>query len=316
MKRPTVLAEPAMSRPEPDPPRPSPEDSPTPARSYAGRSIALASRHGKERAFGPPVMRWCDARLVVPPDLPTDRLGTFTGEVERPGPAEVVVREKARMGAVASGLRLAIATEASFGPDPAAPFIAAHHELALLLDLDTGVEIVEEIVSHKTNLAHAVLESADETMVLERFLATARFPTHGLIVRPAGAVRPGTVERDVLDRDGLSAAIDRARERSPDGRVHLETDMRAHRNPSRMEVLGELADRLMRRVATPCPACGSLGFGRVRAIPGLPCSWCGTPTFRMRATVDGCPGCGEEIERPRSDGATQADPGSCPRCNP
>lgn len=295
---------------DPAPPRP-----PGPAR-YAGRRVALATRHGKERAIRPAVTRHLGATLVVPPDLPTDALGTFTGEVERPGSAEAVVRAKARMGADAAGLSLAIATEASFGPDPFVPFVAAHHETAIFLDLEAGIEVEEALVRHDTNLRHIDLADDPPPADLDAFLEAARFPSHGLIVRPAGPVVVDGVTRDVLDRAALAAAIERARRRSRDGLVRIETDMRAHRNPARMAGLAELAERLLARVATGCPACGRPGFGRMRVETGLPCAWCGTPTDRIREVIEGCAGCGLERRRPRTDGATTADPGACPTCNP
>ena len=51
----------------------------------AGRAIALASRHGKERAIAPVLKERLDLSIIVPEHLDTDALGTFTGEVDRPG---------------------------------------------------------------------------------------------------------------------------------------------------------------------------------------------------------------------------------------
>src|SRR5690242_3589602 len=51
---------------------------------YAGQRIGLATMHGKELAPAPPFRRVLRAEVVVAPQLDTDELGTFTGEVPRP----------------------------------------------------------------------------------------------------------------------------------------------------------------------------------------------------------------------------------------
>lgn len=54
--------------------------------------------------------------------------------------------------------------------------------------------------------------------------------------------------------------------------------MRAHHNPTRMQVIEELADKLAQRLMTPCPACDMPGFGIVDIERGLPCRLCHLPT--------------------------------------
>ena len=54
------------------------------AERFSGRTLAVATRHGKERAIAPPFLEGLPlAQVVVVPDLDTDRFGTFSGEVER-----------------------------------------------------------------------------------------------------------------------------------------------------------------------------------------------------------------------------------------
>ena len=72
---------------------------------------------------------------------------------------------------------------------------------------------------------------------------------------------------------------------------------------------------LVRRLASPCPACQRPGFDRVRRIPGRPCSDCGAPTELALSWVYGCQGCGLQETR-QAPGDPWADPGSCPSCNP
>lgn len=282
-------------------------------RPYAGRRIALATKHGKEAALAGPIRARLGAVLVVPPALDTDVLGTFTGEVERVGDSLAVARTKAALGMAATGLSAGLATEGSFGPHPTVPFIAAHHELVLFVDRERGIEVAEEVVRLDSNFAHAVVASIDE---LDGFLAHVGFADQGLIVRPSGPPRRGSIEKGIHDRAGLAAAVERAAAAAPDHLAHVETDMRANHNPARLRVLADVADRLAERLATPCPACGSPGWGRIDTVFGLPCEACGTATDRVLAEIEGCPACPERRQRPRRDGRRTADQGHCPWCNP
>jgi hypothetical protein len=51
---------------------------------YSGGTAILTTKHGKERAIGPALTAAVGLR-VLPVSADTDALGTFTGEVERPG---------------------------------------------------------------------------------------------------------------------------------------------------------------------------------------------------------------------------------------
>jgi len=62
----------------------------------------------------------------------------------------------------------------------------------------------------------------------------------------------------------LAELIERCRLADPDGRVWLETDMRAHCNPTRMRSIRRLGIALVRRLQTPCSECGSPGLGADR----------------------------------------------------
>ncbi|HMA46735.1 MAG TPA: DUF6671 family protein, partial [Frankiaceae bacterium] len=120
---------------------------------------------------------------------------------------------------------------------------------------------------------------------------------------PAGGA---PVEKGIRDRGALARAVGRAVHSSAGGQAVVETDLRAHQNPTRMEVIAEVARRLARRLGTPCPACGVPGFGAVEAGPGLPCTACGTPSERVRADVLGCVRCAFRLVRQSPGSATPA----------
>ena len=286
------------------------------AGAYAHRRVCLTTRHGKQSALARPFRAGLGAFLLVS-DGDTDQLGTFSGEVERPCDALTTCRRKAELGLAQSGLNLGLASEGSFGPHPAVPFLPAGQELLLFLDPDRGLEVVEQRLELRTNYSRLVLEpGADPGPWLERI----GFPGHGVIVRPE-ADPPETdplapCVKGIQSREQLELAIASCRVAGSDHPLVLETDMRAHFNPTRMASIRRLGFRLVRRLASACPACQAPGWGQTDALPGLPCEWCGSLTDLTASEIWSCAVCDHRQERPRSDGRRTADPAHCPYCNP
>jgi len=311
---------------------------------YAGRRAVLATMHRKEEAIAPAMFSTLGLIVAPTAELDTDELGTFSGEIPRDGTMLEVAVRKARLGMSAAGVPLGLASEGSFGPHPAIPFFPAGMELLVFVDDERGIVVHESLIAESTNFDHLVVSPDDP---LEAFLARIGFPEHGLIVRPngLGPIAPATkgsiaqvlrhipllgaglalrarekasvaLHKGVVDAERLSAAIADAAAASSDGRARLETDMRAHLNPTRMKSLTELADRLAQRLATLCPCCGAPGFGRTDARCGLLCEACRAPTEMVAAEVFACPRCDYSEERPRFDGLQRAPAQYCAECNP
>jgi len=280
---------------------------------YAGRTAVLATMHHKDVAIGPALRATAGLEITTVAGLDTDQLGTFTGEIERVGTMLDAAVRKARLGMVAERASLGLASEGSFGPYPGAPFIPAGLELLVLVDDAAGVVIHEDLWELDTNHAHSVFApDADVTAFLER----VGFPSHALIVRPNVGEAGAITAKGVVDVAALFVSMAEAAAHSSDGRALLETDMRANRNPTRMRSLAVLAERLGRRLATPCPVCAAPGWGRSDVIAGLPCGWCGLPTELIVTEIFSCSAGPHREQRPRQDGLTSADPGNCPNCNP
>lgn len=144
----------------------------------------------------------------------------------------------------------------------------------------------------------------------------AGFPHHGLIVRTNVPESEPQVVKDSRTWEALEHAVTRCAESSGDGHARVETDMRAHRNPTRMHEVARAAEHLARRLYTRCDDCGAPGFGIIRTTPGLPCAACGIPTSWARGVVAGCARCACEVESQRPDGLQASDPENCPQCNP
>jgi len=283
---------------------------------YQGRTAVLATKHQKEAVLGPLFHEGLGLRLIVPADLNTDLLGTFSGEIPRPGSPREVLIKKARWGMKVTGLSLGIASEGSFGPAPDLPFMSVDHEMLAFIDDELGIQIVEQIVSPDTNFGSIAVRSVDD---LTEFLSRCGFPEHGLIVRPNVRQEPDMlfkVFKGITTLAALQEAIAFSAGVSADGRARVETDMRAHMNPTRQRVLQQLGTQLVRRLASRCPACGIPGWGLVDVLRGLPCQVCGEDTDWVKQEIWGCARCEHQEARDRSDGLTAVGPEHCRWCNP
>jgi hypothetical protein len=276
--------------------------------------VALATRHGKERALARPFRRALGIELQRVESFDTDTLGTFCGERERPAGPSQTCRIKAQCALEISGLSYALASEGSFGPHPTAPFLPLAQEWLVFLDQGRDLAIEERLVGCPTNFDHHLCRPEEDP---SPWLARIGFPSHAVIVRPRHPGQPGeAVTKGLRDFAAVREAIQRASQASADGLAQLETDMRADRNPTRMAAIRRLGVKLVRRLATPCPCCGAPGWGVLERPLGLPCAWCRTPTDLARGEIHGCVVCGHRQERPRPDGLVTADPGRCGFCNP
>ncbi|MBG0798487.1 hypothetical protein IYX23_12480 [Methylocystis sp. L43] len=280
---------------------------------YASRTAAFATMHRKEQVVAPALMSTPGLIVTSPPGVDTDQLGTFSGEIPRDGTMLDVAMRKARLGMRAAGVPLGLASEGSFGPHPAIPYIPAGMELLVFVDDESGIVVAESLIAEKTNYDHLVVSPGEAS---DGFLQRIGFPTHGLIVRPNEGEVASALAKGIVDPDRLRRAIEAAAAVSSDGRARMETDMRAHFNPTRMRSLAILAERLAQRLARQCPACGAPGFGRTGSRAGLLCEACGAPTELVVAERLGCPACDYTEERLRGDGLQRAPAQHCPLCNP
>ncbi|HZH28258.1 MAG TPA: DUF6671 family protein [Azospirillaceae bacterium] len=217
--------------------------------------LAVATMHGKAGAIAPAF-----APLgfdVFTPDIDTDALGTFTGEVPRPaGPKETAVL-KARLGAEAAGVRFAVASEGSYRPKPedwGGPVRNA--EVLAFVDMETGLELVEAATDVPSRFAMARVRPDLEDPGLREVLAAIGFPDHAVLVAQFDGRVMRPVFKALRTREALVQALRICAEAGADGLVHVESDMRAHLNPTRMAAIASVARRLAGRVAPLVTATG------------------------------------------------------------
>ena len=281
---------------------------------YAGFRAALATMHGKERAITPSFRDRLAMTVVLAPDIDTDTLGTFTGEIPRAGTIRAAAVAKARLGMTVTGLPIGIASEGAYGPHPSVPFIPCGIELLVLVDDERGIVVCEHLVDDAPVYDHIV---ANGIGAMPNFLQRVRFPDHALIARPNAPMgRDAPHLKGLRTVDSLARAIIECAAWSRDGNALVQTDMRAHMNPTRMAKIGRLSERICDRLVVPSPSCASPGYGQIDIERGLPCGGCGGPSHMVLHQIFGCFACNHRERRRRSDDRTHADPSVCPECNP
>lgn len=271
-------------------------------------NAVIATMHRKESAIRPSLrdldLQWCE----LPSGFDSDRFGTFTRDIPRAGDQREAARIKARAALEAvPEARIAIASEGAFGPHPAIPFVAGGHELVLLIDRDGELELFGSDVTTETNYGQSVAGNWNE---VEAFARRIAFPSHGIVLMNSSGET--VLSKEIGDWNALRSKV--LHHLATEHRIWLEADMRAHRNPTRMQSIGRAAVRLAEACRSLCPGCGRPGW-IARASAGRPCRWCGAATNDLWLQRRTCASCGHEairiIEPDRS-----AEPGLCPNCNP
>jgi len=282
----------------------------TPSPIYAESRVALLTQHGKEGVIASVLNTALGCRVERVTGYDTDLLGTFTRDIPRAGMQLEAARKKARIGMQLSGLSLGLASEGSFGVDPFAGMFPWNVEFLIFIDDERGLEVVgmaQGAASLSQRLTH-------EWAAASAFAKQAGFPAHHLVVRPESEDDP-RMRKGIATWDELEAAFAWALAASASGRVSVETDVRAHANPTRMDNIRLAAEDLVKKLHSLCPSCGTPGFWIVERVDGLPCAACGAPTRETSTEVHGCLKCTHRDRRERVD-RQYADPGRCDYCNP
>ena len=277
---------------------------------YQNQRVALLTQHEKEHVIAPVIdfALGCRVERVIGYD--TDLLCTFTRDIPRAGMQIEAARKKARIGMQLSGLPLGLASEGSFGPDPFTGMLPWNVEFLIWIDDEHDLEITA-MVQGKSNLAQMLTGSWEEIKV---FAKQAGFPKHRLVVRPENE-KDIRIRKGIADWADLQKAFSWALNQSQNNRIFIETDMRAHANPMRMENIRLAAEELAQKLSSTCPACNAPGYWIVEYLTGLPCEMCSTPTQEIRAKIYGCCKCMYRVTIENID-RTHANPAFCQYCNP
>jgi hypothetical protein len=282
------------------------------ALSFRDLAVTFATKHQKAKAARESFAAILNNQINEIA-IDSDLVGTFSGEVERPGSMLDALRAKIALARQASTARFLLVSEGSFSTAGGFGLIAQGIEMLLLYDVLQDVEVIEQYISWNTNYATREVSTSEE---LQRFLELISFGSHALVLYPSGMSAGSEIVKGITDLDEARQAFSRCKELSPNARVMAMSDMRAHLNPTRMECIARCCALLAKRLATYCPLCRSGGFGLIATVPGLPCEMCGQPTGRALAEKHACAVCKFETREVRRDRKMYADPAECHRCNP
>jgi hypothetical protein len=277
---------------------------------YQGKRVVLTTKHEKLDLIAPILNAELGMEVLLH-EADTDLLGTFSGEVERTLSASQTAITKVRIGTTNLGLSLGVASEGTVGPDRLLPFLRSDTEYIAFVDLDRGMELVEEFRSLEIVAGEIVTEPGSD---ISEFLERVDFPNHKLIVSPNLGDRSRSL-KGLGNKQDLEAAIELLAKDSIDGKVLVQSDLRAHCCPSRQENIRQAARNLAKRLKSLCPSCNTPGWGKVGYEKGLDCSACGEYVEKaIRAEVLGCAKCSHR--EVKDSGENKADPSICDGCNP
>lgn len=281
---------------------------------FNNRVAVIATMHHKEKVIAPLLQQELGIKVIVPQDFNTDVFGTFTREIKRPDTQIATAKLKAQKAMEMTGEMIAIASEGSFAPHPSFPYIYANREIIVFLDQEKKLEIVGEVFSTDTNFNHRVISSLAEA---EEFAEKVGFPEHGLVVwfEKSNPENPEII-KGITTTEKLQEAVNFAFNNSPDGNLHIETDMRALYNPMRMKNIEKATQDLLNKINSFCPQCSTPGFSITQKIKGLPCESCHQPTLLTMAVIYQCRKCNFIEKKLYPDGKQFADQGLCEYCNP
>lgn len=279
-------------------------------RFFSGRRLVIATKHQKEQVIQPILEPVLGVECIVPAELDTDDFGTFSGEVERLQSPLETARNKCIRAHQLTGESLVVASEGSFGAHPVIGYLPANEEIILLKDFKNDFEIKAKVISTQTNFAGNEFFQWDQLLF---FCCEASFPSHGLIVRPARKDY-SEIHKGIHTWDRLKESFQYFKNRY--GKVYVETDMRAMYNPTRMKVIEEAVEKLVKVISECCPTCGAPGFSVQQVIKGLPCKQCNASTPSPKAIVYVCQHCGHSETKGNPEQKEKEDPVFCNNCNP
>lgn len=249
----------------------------TATHSYQGRKVAFLTQHGKQDLLRAPLEAALGCQILHTDGYDTDQLGTFTRDVDRSGSQLEAARRKANIGMALTGADIAIASEGAFGPDPFMGFVPWNTEMLLWVDKERGFEV--------TGLAHGPAQSTHREIKtlqeLKTFAIEAKFPTHHLVLRPEHQDHL-EIFKNLSEEQSLLKAFNSAKEKSFNGVVFVENDLRAFCNPTRQEIIRSAAKELIQKLLSACPTCTAPGYWQTKQIPGLLCNSCRSMTESTR----------------------------------
>ncbi len=239
---------------------------------FKNRELVIATKHKKEEVIAPILETCLGVKCIIPKNIDTDILGTFTGEVDRVDSPLEAARKKCELAMTLTNCDLAVASEGSFGAHPSIPFVHANDEILILIDKKNKLEIIARELSTNTNFDGTEITSEKE---LVEFINKAKFPSHKVIIRKEKE-HIEDIYKNLKTLDGLKKTFEYIFLKHK--KAYVETDMRAMNNPTRMAIIKLATQKLADKIKSCCLKCNTPGFSITGVELGLPCNNCGFPT--------------------------------------
>jgi hypothetical protein len=279
---------------------------------FKGRKIVIATAHNKEEVIAPLLEEALDVAVIIPQNFNSDTFGTFTREIKRAGDQLEAARAKVYAAMEQEGVDLGVSSEGSFGSDPSTPFIQSNFELVLLIDKKHNYEIKGHYKTSKTNISGEYVSSIEEAL---EFAQKIGFPKHGIIVRKSDK-NHNKITKDIHTEADLKEKVTKLLSSPFTKKVFLETDMRAHKNPTRMQAIELATKDLIKNIKSLCPDCSAPGFTIIDYEKGLRCSHCKFSTDTPLYDIYQCNTCGYKEKKLVTKYGDFANPQYCENCNP
>lgn len=259
---------------------------------YTDKRAAFLTQHDKELVVAPELRSALGLKVERIDGYDTNQLGTFSREIPRDGSQLETARKKARIGMNLSGFKFGLASEGSFNMDPYTGMMPWNVEMLIFIDDLNEIEVVG-FYQGNAKVGNLL---AEDWISAESFARKLGFPEHYMVVRPEDK-DDLRIHKDIDTWTKLEDSFSWARSQSANGSVFLETDMRAHANPTRMEHIRLAAVDLAKKLNSVCPVCGIPGFWIVDQVRGLPCGMCGSPTDMIREDIFECLKCSHKVTK-------------------
>lgn len=277
---------------------------------FENKQLLIVTKHGKEKVLKPILQNGLLVQCVVSNDIDTDLFGTFAGEKERKLTAIETLKAKCAEGLKKDSFDFVLASEGSFGSHPFIPFAQADEEIILLYDVKRKTYYQSRVLSTKTNLSSKTVATIHE---LRSFAEKIGFPEHGIILKDTEKDFQEVI-KDANDWEKLEQAFDKLIRNKTN--VFVETDLRAMRNPNRLNVIAQAAQKLVELLLNTCPSCEAPGFEVQKYESGLPCEQCGLPTKSIKSHSFICRECQHIETVAYPNGKKTESPQFCDFCNP
>ena len=282
---------------------------------FYNRNALLVTKHNKESVIVPILKEALGLDIAIATKVDTDEFGTFSGEIERPDTQyKTAMLKILKAFELYPDAEIAIASEGAFNPHPDCAFVPLNTEIILLIDRKNQLEISAKYLSLSVSVKEETVSTMDEAWA---FVENIGFPKNGIILK-AGNNKTDKpyIFKDATTKSCLEAALIFFFEISADGKVTMQSDMRAHLNPVRMENIRLATLELLKTIQSVCPICNTPGFGIKQVVKGLPCSLCNAPTISTLLYICECKRCKHQDKKMYPHGKQQEDPGLCDYCNP